>query len=90
MKKIQLPTPKLSSTNSLEDILFRRRTRRNFSGNPCEINMISQLLWAAQGVSNKAKGQRHLHHLEEFILYHFTYLLIKLRALKEVFINTTQ
>jgi SagB-type dehydrogenase family enzyme len=46
-----LPAPDLSSHHSLEACLLGRRSCREFSSLPLTLPQISQLLWAAQGVT---------------------------------------
>lgn len=50
---IDLPEPDLSGTVSLEESLLQRRSIRNYSERPLKIKEISQLLWAAQGISGE-------------------------------------
>ena len=56
------------------DALAHRRTCRNFAGAPLELADVAQLLWAAQGVSEKHDGPKRctpsagaLYPLEIFI-----------------------
>lgn len=55
---ISLPQPKTESGNSLESSLARRRSVRQFSDRPLDQQTISQLLWAAQGITDKQRGFR--------------------------------
>jgi SagB-type dehydrogenase family enzyme len=48
---IKLPSPATDSRFSLEKALKNRRSRREFIDKPLELKQISQLLWAAQGVT---------------------------------------
>lgn len=48
---INLPAPVYSSKTSIEEALKKRISRRNFTNDPLEIKQISQLLWAAQGIT---------------------------------------
>jgi SagB-type dehydrogenase family enzyme len=48
---IKLPTPATDSRISLEKALKNRRSRREFLDKPLDLKQISQLLWAAQGVT---------------------------------------
>jgi SagB-type dehydrogenase family enzyme len=48
---IQLPRPRLKSGYSFEKVLGERRSVREYSGEALTIENVSQLLWAAQGVT---------------------------------------
>lgn len=54
---LSLPAPRTSGPLSLEQALARRRSVREFSDEPLTREQISQLLWAAQGVTD-ARGLR--------------------------------
>jgi len=49
---VKLPSPKLDSRTSLEEALLKRRSIRDFQAKPLELAEISQLLWAAQGITD--------------------------------------
>lgn len=49
---IALPAPRLEGPESLEAVLARRRSCREFDGRPLALDHISQLLWAAQGTTD--------------------------------------
>lgn len=49
----KLPAPHLESGFPLERALASRRTQRSFDGRPILLKDIAQLLWAAQGTSNR-------------------------------------
>jgi SagB-type dehydrogenase family enzyme len=49
---IDLPNPIQKGRLSLEELLAGRRSRREFSGEPLTDEILSQLLWAAQGVTD--------------------------------------
>ena len=49
---IELPHPELDGSISLEDAIQRRRSIRSFTNEALSEREISQLLWAAQGVSD--------------------------------------
>ena len=55
--KITLPEPVVDSKFSLEKILSLRRSVRKYTEAPLSISNISQLLWAAQGITHP-KGYR--------------------------------
>jgi SagB-type dehydrogenase family enzyme len=48
---IQLPRPRLKSGVSFEKVLGERRSVKEYSGEALTIENVSQLLWAAQGVT---------------------------------------
>lgn len=52
-KIIKLPEPKLDSKNSIEKTLLKRRSIRNYKSEPLALEQISQLLWAAQGITSQ-------------------------------------
>ena len=56
-RTISLSLPDITGTKTLEQVLAGRRSQRNFSKSPLKIKQISQLLWAAQGVSG-SRGLR--------------------------------
>jgi SagB-type dehydrogenase family enzyme len=49
---MKLPAPRYDSQVSLEKSLSERRSVRSYSGQPLTIQEISQLLWAAQGITS--------------------------------------
>jgi SagB-type dehydrogenase family enzyme len=55
--KIILPEPRRDGPISLEQCLHRRRCRRKFSPQPLTLQEISQLAWAAQGITS-SRGHR--------------------------------
>lgn len=55
---IRLPEPLYKSDVSIEEALQKRRTVRNYADEPVRLKELGQLLWAAQGVTDKEKGLR--------------------------------
>jgi len=58
LRVIQLPAPKLTGTVSIEEVLAKRRSVREFTGQPLNFTQISQLAWAGQGITEKENGFR--------------------------------
>lgn len=56
-KSIKLPKPQYDSNVSIEETLLKRRSIRSYKSEPLAMAEISQLLWSAQGVTNR-KGFR--------------------------------
>jgi SagB-type dehydrogenase family enzyme len=56
-ERINLPLPDTSGGGTLTDALARRRSMRDFQPVPLELEHVSQLMWAAQGVTSSA-GKR--------------------------------
>ena len=52
MESIKLPEPQYDSNVSIERALLQRRSIRNYTQEPLTLAEISQLLWAAQGITN--------------------------------------
>jgi SagB-type dehydrogenase family enzyme len=72
---IVLPTPQLKGTLTLEETLARRRSVREFKGEPLTLAELGQLLWAAQGVTNQygfrtAPSAGALYPLEVYAVTH--------------------
>jgi SagB-type dehydrogenase family enzyme len=57
-KTIKLPEPKIIGKMSIEESIFRRRSERSFLPNELTMDQLSQLLWAAQGITDKSWGFR--------------------------------
>ena len=55
---IKLPNPKKEGDFSLEKIIDQRRTRREFVKKPIDLEELSQLLWAGQGITDPGKTKR--------------------------------
>lgn len=49
---MKLPEPEYDSEVSLEQSLLQRRSIRSYTGQPLTLQAISQLLWAAQGITD--------------------------------------
>ena len=50
---INLPEPKYESKFSIEKALLQRRSVRDYKEQPLDISEVSQLLWAAQGITDQ-------------------------------------
>ena len=50
-ESVQLPEPQYDSKISIEKALYSRRSVREYEDKPLALNEISQLLWAAQGIT---------------------------------------
>jgi len=57
-KIIALPEPKLDSSTSIEKALLNRRSGRDYKSEALNLAEISQLLWSAQGITDKKSGGR--------------------------------
>jgi len=53
-----LPAPRTKGTTSVEETLAQRRSVRRFEPDALTVGQISQLLWAAQGVTQERRGFR--------------------------------
>ncbi len=51
-KMISLPKPKIKGEKSLEEVLNKRRSIREYSNKPISLAELSQLLWSAQGITS--------------------------------------
>lgn len=57
-ESISLPQPRLKGEISLEEAIFKRRSRRNYQGRPLILDQLSQILWAGQGITDEKRGFR--------------------------------
>jgi len=55
---MQLPDPKLDGDVSLERTIHQRRTIRSFNSKALTLRQLSQLLWAAQGITESGGFKR--------------------------------
>lgn len=56
--ELVLPEPRLDSDVSLEQTLLKRRSVRNYADEPLTLTEVSQLLWAAQGITDPRSSFR--------------------------------
>jgi hypothetical protein len=55
---VTLPTPKTTGPLPLETAIYRRRSQREFEPGALTPEELSQLAWAAQGITDKERGLR--------------------------------
>jgi len=70
--KIKLPEPSYESKTSVEQALLKRRSVREYRKSPLTVQELSQLLWAAQGITSQdgkrtAPSAGALYPLEVYI-----------------------
>ncbi|MHC4132564.1 MAG: SagB family peptide dehydrogenase [Planctomycetota bacterium] len=58
MRTIQLSEPNLTGSLSLERVIARRRSVRQFSPRELSFSQIGQLAWAGQGITDRGQGLR--------------------------------
>ena len=56
--KIILPEPNRKDGPSLEEVIEKRRSERDFKDEPPAIEDLSLILWAGQGITDKERGLR--------------------------------
>ena len=56
--QIYLPSPSQKGSMSLEEAITRRRSVRRFTSKPISQSQLSQILWAAQGISDTSEKYR--------------------------------
>ena len=71
--QIELPEPRVDGDVSLEQCLIKRRSVRDYSGKPLALAEVSQLLWAAQGITadrgyRTAPSAGALYPLEVYVI----------------------
>jgi len=53
-----LPEPSLKGEMSVEEAIYRRRSIRDYTGEPISLRELGQILWAAQGITLPSRGFR--------------------------------
>jgi nitroreductase len=51
-QKVRLPQPQWNGSKAIEELLRQRRSVREFSSKPLDLWQVSQLAWAAQGITD--------------------------------------
>jgi SagB-type dehydrogenase family enzyme len=55
---VELPSPETTGTMSVEEAIQRRRSIRSYTDEPLSLQDVSQLVWAAQGITDPARKFR--------------------------------
>ncbi|MCX7796657.1 MAG: SagB/ThcOx family dehydrogenase [bacterium] len=55
---IKLPQPRFTSDVSVEEAILKRRSIRDYRNEPLTILEVSQILWSAQGITDRRMGFR--------------------------------
>lgn len=58
LKVIQLSEPETTGSVSFEEALAKRRSVRQFTGQPLKLTQVGQLAWAGQGITEPIRGLR--------------------------------
>lgn len=91
-ENIHLPQANVTGGATLVESIAKRRSVREFASTPLAIEQIGQMLWAAQGVTEKREGLRAapsagaLYPLELYVIvsagvYHYDPLLHQLKRI---------